>query len=68
VLSEVFRVTKLNILSGHQACQEYMDRLVKEAIQIKLHYSNFNSDRGFTQAWYPETNMVKQSTETPMGK
>jgi hypothetical protein len=34
---------------------EYMDRLVKEAIEIWLHPDNFNRDNGFIlrHAWYP---------------
>jgi hypothetical protein len=48
----------------------YMDRLVKEAIEICLHPNNFNRDRGFTfcQAWYPVTYMLKQSGKTPIRK
>jgi hypothetical protein len=41
----------------------YMDHLVKEAIEIRLHPNNFNSDGGFnlSRAWQPVTNMLKQS-------
>jgi hypothetical protein len=48
----------------------YMDYLVKEAIEIRLHPNNFNRDRGFTlsQACYPVTNMLKQSGKTPIRK
>jgi hypothetical protein len=38
----------------------YMDRLVKEAIEIRLNTRNFNREGGFTlgQAWYPVINML----------
>jgi hypothetical protein len=41
----------------------YMDRLVKEAIEIRLHPNNFNRDGGFnlSRAWQSVTNMLKQS-------
>jgi excinuclease UvrABC helicase subunit UvrB len=44
----------------------YMDRIVKEAIEIRLHPNNFNRDGGFnfSRAWQPVTNMLKQSGET----
>jgi hypothetical protein len=47
----------------------YMDRIVKEAIEIRLHPNNFNRDRGFTlsRAWQPVTNMLKQFGE-PVSK
>jgi hypothetical protein len=34
----------------------YMDRLVKEAIQIRLNQNYFNRDNGFTlsRAWNPD--------------
>jgi hypothetical protein len=43
----------------------YMDRLVKEAIEIRNHPSNFSRDGSFTlsRAWQPVTNMLKQSGE-----
>jgi len=33
-----------------------------------MHPNNFNTDRGLTlsQAWYPMTNMLKESSKTPM--
>jgi hypothetical protein len=36
----------------------YIDRLVKEAIEIRLHDNNFSRDDGFimSRAWYPATN------------
>jgi hypothetical protein len=38
----------------------YMDRLVKEAIEIRLNTRSFNRDSGFmlSQAWYPVMNML----------
>jgi hypothetical protein len=40
--------------------ERYMDCLVKEAIEIRLNFSNFNRDGGFTLswAWYPVINMA----------
>jgi len=40
----------------------YMDHLIKEAIQIRLNYKNFNRDGDFTpsQAWYPVTNLLSK--------
>jgi hypothetical protein len=37
----------------------YMDRLVKEAIQIRLNQNNVNRDNGFTlsRAWNPVTKL-----------
>jgi hypothetical protein len=29
----------------------YVDRLVKEAIQIRLNHKNFNRENGFTLSW-----------------
>jgi hypothetical protein len=33
----------------------FMDRLIKEAVEIRLHPNNFNRDNGFmlSQEWYP---------------
>jgi hypothetical protein len=47
----------------------YMDRIVKEAIEIRLHPNNFNRDGGFnlSRAWQPVTHMLRQSGE-PIGK
>jgi hypothetical protein len=58
-----FNITILENVTG------YMDRLVKEAIEICLHPNNFNRDGGFTssRAWQPVTNMLKQSGE-PISK
>jgi hypothetical protein len=38
----------------------YMDRLVDEAIQIRLNQNNFNRDNGFTlsRAWHPVTKLL----------
>lgn len=38
----------------------YVDRLVKEAIEMQLNKNNFNRDCGFilSQAWSPITNML----------
>jgi hypothetical protein len=39
----------------------YMDSMIKEAVEIRLHPRNFNRDGGFTvsQSWYPMTDMLK---------
>jgi len=44
-----------------------MDRLVKEAIQIRLNYKNFNRDSGFTlsRAWNPLTNLLFKHDTDP---
>jgi hypothetical protein len=44
----------------------YMDCVIKEAIEIRLHPKNFNRDSGFTlsRSWYPVTNMLKQYSHT----
>jgi hypothetical protein len=44
----------------------YMDHVIKEAIEIRLHLRSFNRDDGFTlsQSWYPVTNMLKQYRHT----
>jgi hypothetical protein len=38
----------------------YMDRIVKEAIHIRLNRENFNRDNGFnlSRAWFPITRML----------
>jgi hypothetical protein len=48
----------------------YMDRLVREAIEIWLHPNNFNRDKGFSQSrtWHPLISVLKRSRDTPMGK
>jgi hypothetical protein len=44
-----------------------MDRVIKEAIEIKLH-DNINRDGGFnlSRSWYPIMNMLKQYTRAPI--
>jgi hypothetical protein len=56
-----FNVSVLDRASG------YMDRLVKEVIQIRLKHKNFNKDNGFTlsRAWNPITNLLfKHDTDS----
>jgi hypothetical protein len=38
----------------------YMDRIVKETIEIRLNTANINRDGGFmlSRAWYPVLNML----------
>jgi len=45
----------------------YMDHLIKEAIQIRLNYKNFNRDGDFTlsQAWYSVTNLFSNHKAGP---
>jgi hypothetical protein len=40
----------------------YTDRLVEEAIEIRLHPNSFNRDSGFmlSQAWHPLINVLKK--------
>jgi hypothetical protein len=40
----------------------YIDCLIKEAVEIRLHPRNFNRDVGFNFSWpwYPLTDMMKQ--------
>jgi hypothetical protein len=42
-----------------------MDRLVKEAIQIRLNQNNINRDNGFTmsRAWNPVTKLFTHDTD-----
>jgi hypothetical protein len=56
-------ITKLEKVTG------YMDCLVKEATEIRLHPNNFNRDGGcnMSRAWQPVKNMLKQSGE-PISK
>jgi hypothetical protein len=68
-------VAEHSINSGHQIdfnsvsvldrTSEYMDRLVKEAIQIRLNHKNFNRDNGFTlsRAWNPITKLFKHDVD-----
>jgi hypothetical protein len=45
----------------------YMDRVVKEAIHIRLNKENFNRDNGFylSRAWYPTTSMLANQKAEP---
>jgi len=45
----------------------YKGHLIKEAIEIRLNYKNFNRDGGFTlsQAWYPVTNLLSNHKAGP---
>jgi hypothetical protein len=42
-----------------------MDRLVKEAIEIRLHPDNFNGENGFilSHAWYPLINQLHKARQ-----
>jgi hypothetical protein len=42
-----------------------MDRLVKEAIEIRLHPDNFNRDNGFilSHAWHPLINQLHKARQ-----
>jgi predicted GIY-YIG superfamily endonuclease len=46
----------------------YMDRVVSEAIEIRLHPDNFNRDDGFnlSYAWRPIIKILQQSNSAPM--
>jgi hypothetical protein len=41
----------------------YMDRIIKEAIEIKLHPENINKDGGFilSRAWQPAIHQIRTS-------
>jgi hypothetical protein len=41
----------------------YMDRIIKEAIEIKLHPDNINRDGGFilSRAWQPAIHQIRTS-------
>jgi hypothetical protein len=45
----------------------YMDRIVKEAIHIRLNKENFNRDNGFNlrRAWFPITRMLASQKAEP---
>jgi hypothetical protein len=63
-------VAEHSINAGHQIdfnnisvldrASEYVDHLVKEAIQIRLNQNNINRDNGFTLswAWNPVTKLL----------
>jgi hypothetical protein len=48
----------------------YMDRLVREAIEIQLHPDNFNRDDGFnlSHTWRPIIKMLQLPRSAPMAK
>jgi hypothetical protein len=56
-----------NIFSVLDRASGYMDRLVKEAIQIRLNQNNFNRDSGFTlsRAWNPVTKLLFKHDTDP---
>jgi hypothetical protein len=45
----------------------YIDHMLREAVEIRLHPNNFSRDLGFTlnQSWYLVTNMIKKYTDAP---
>jgi hypothetical protein len=47
-----------------------MDRLVKEAIEIRLHPNSFNRDDGFnlSHTWHPIIKMLQLPRSAPMAK
>jgi hypothetical protein len=53
-------VEPLSVLKFLDRASGYMDCLIKEAIQIRLNYKNFNKDSGFTLswAWNPVTKLL----------
>jgi hypothetical protein len=52
----------ISVLDRATGC---MDRLVKEAIEIKLNSENFNRDCGFTvsRTWYPTNQPTNQKAK-----
>jgi hypothetical protein len=70
-------VAENSINTGHQIdfsnvslldrASGYMDRLVKEAIQIRLNHKNFSRDNGLIlrQAWNPVTNLMFKHHNDP---
>jgi hypothetical protein len=55
-----------NSISVLDRASEYMDHLIKEAIQIRLNHKNFNRDSGFklSWAWNPVTKLLfKRDTD-----
>jgi hypothetical protein len=56
-----------NNVSALDRASGYMDRLVKEAIQIRLNHKNFNRDGGFTmsRAWNPVTKLLFTHNHDP---
>jgi hypothetical protein len=69
----VFTVAEHRIESGHRInfheteilaeTSDCMDRLVKEAIEIKLHLENLNREEWFilSKAWNPSTSLLRHS-------
>jgi hypothetical protein len=55
----VFHHSRLEKATG------YMDCMIKEAMEIRLHPNNFSRDLGFTlsQSWYQVTEMIKKYTD-----
>jgi hypothetical protein len=73
---EKFAVAEHSINTGHQndftisvldRASGYMDRLFKEAIQIRLNHKNFNRDNVFTlsRAWNPVTKLLFKHDTVP---
>jgi hypothetical protein len=60
----------INSISNLDKATGYMDCMIKEATEIKLHSRNFNKNGGFTLrgSWYPMTNTLKQCRDTPIWK
>jgi hypothetical protein len=56
-----------NSVSVLDRASGYLDRLVKEAIQIRLNHKNFNRDNGFTlsRAWNPITKLLFKHDADP---
>jgi hypothetical protein len=58
---DISNITILDRTSG------YMDRVIKEAIHIRLKKENFNRDNGFnlSRAWYPIMSMLANQKAEP---
>jgi hypothetical protein len=65
-------VHRIDFIGTSKLCTpvRYMDRLVKEAIETRLHSKNFNRDEGFSlsHTWLPVVNMLKRSSGERMEK
>jgi hypothetical protein len=62
-------VTYIGLVCGPVGtATRYMDRLVREAIEIRLHPDNFNRDDGFnlSYAWRPIIKILQTSNSAPM--
>jgi hypothetical protein len=57
-------------VSKLRTATRYMDRLVREVIEIRLHHNNFNKDDGFnlSRTWCPIIIMLQLSRSAPMAK